>query len=99
MTVIIFSKLLTARLCSIIGITPDHRSRVHEFEPHPGHISFMQIDHEIISMTFLLLPLTEERQLSFTGETMCTGSLSLPRNNVSRLTDWLDMTLIVLTGM
>ena len=26
------------------------------------------------------------------------GGLSLPRNNVGKLTDWLDMTLIVLTG-
>ena len=26
------------------------------------------------------------------------GGLSLPRNSVSRLTNWLDLTLIVLTG-
>ena len=35
--------------------------------------------------------------MSVTGKRTST-KLSLPRKNVSRFTDWLDMTLIVLTG-
>ena len=41
----------------------DHRVRQH---------SFMKIDHEIISMAILSLPLIQVGQLSVTGERMCT---------------------------
>ena len=64
----------------------------------------MEIDHEIISTAILLLPLIQEGQLpvSFEYENLVLinrlGGLSLPRNNASRLTDRLDMTLIVSTG-
>ena len=55
----------------------------------------MEIDHEIISLVILSLPLLQEGQLSVTGESMCTkywltaliGELILPKKSVSRLTD------------
>ena len=34
--------------------------------------SFVEIDHEIISMVILSLPLIQEGQLSVSGERMCT---------------------------
>ena len=35
-------------------------------------LSFVEFVHEIISTAILLLPLIQERQLSVTGERMCT---------------------------
>ena len=63
------------------------------------------IDHEQIS-TAIPFPLIQEGQLSVAGESMCTIKVlvnrlkgkSLPRDSVNRLTDRLDMLLIVLTG-
>ena len=41
--------------------------------PHQGwQHSFMEIDHEIFSTVILSLPLIQERQLSVSGERMCT---------------------------
>ena len=34
--------------------------------------SFVEIDHEIVSMVILFLPLIQEGQLSVSGERMCT---------------------------
>ena len=54
----------------------------------------VEIDHEIISVAILPLPLIQEVQLSVTGESMCTKllvnslGLSLPRNSVSGLPEW-----------
>ena len=39
--------------------------------PARSHI-FVEIDHEIISMVILLLPLIQEGLLSVTSESMCT---------------------------
>ena len=64
----------------------------------------MEIDHAMISTIILALPLIKEGQLSVTGESMCTSTglwlrgLSLSREGVKRLTDWLDKTFTVLTG-
>ena len=65
----------------------------------------MEIEHEIISMIILHLSLIQEEHLSVTGK-VCAQSaglplrrLSLPRKSVNRLTDWLDMTIIVLMGL
>ena len=44
-----------------------------QFNPLFGHISFVLIDHEIISMAILPLPLIQEEQLSVTAESMCTS--------------------------
>ena len=56
--------------------------------------------HEIISTAILSLPLIPIGQLSVTGERMCTkywltSYRSLLRNSVVRLTDRLDMTIVV----
>ena len=37
----------------------------------PGHLTSVEIDHEIISMAIQSLPLIQEGQLSVTGESMC----------------------------
>ena len=36
----------------------------------PGHVPFVQIDHEIFSTVLLPLPLIQEGQLSVTGESI-----------------------------
>ena len=53
----------------------------------------MEIGYEIISTAILSLPLIQVEQLSVTGERNRLGSLS--RNSVVRLTDRLDMTIVV----
>ena len=40
-------------------------------------ISFVEIDHEIISTVILSLPLFQEGQLSVSGERMCTILVNL----------------------
>ena len=42
------------------------------FEPQLGNITFVEIDHEIISTVILPLPLIQEGQLSVTGKIICT---------------------------
>ena len=42
------------------------------FDPQVRQHSFVDIDHEIISMAILSLPLIQEGQLSVSGERMCT---------------------------
>ena len=43
------------------------------FNPHRGwQHSFVEIDNEIFSMVILYLPLFQERQVSVSGERMCT---------------------------
>ena len=44
----------------------------HGFDPHIRQHCFVEIGHEIISVAILSLPLIQERQLSVTGEIMCT---------------------------
>ena len=45
--------------------------------------TFVEIDHEMISMVILLLPLIQEGLLSVTSESMCTKYwLTLPREKV-----------------
>ena len=62
----------------------------------------MAIDHELIAV-ILPLQLIQEGQFSVTGKNMCASTgkplrgLSMPKKSVSRLTDMLDMTSIVLT--
>ena len=43
------------RLHSTVGSVSDRKSKPHKFESQLGHITFVDIDHEIISM--LILPL------------------------------------------
>ena len=49
----------------------DCRSRVCQFESQLSHITFVKIDHEIISTVILPLLLIQEGQLSVTGQSMC----------------------------
>ena len=53
---------MTCRL-TMAKIIPIRRGRQH---------SFVEIDHEIFSTVILSLPLIQERQLSVSGERMCT---------------------------
>ena len=49
---------------SAVGFLADSLSviyRGHEFEPQPGHIAFVERDHEIISI--LSLPLIQRREV------------------------------------
>ena len=38
------------KACSPVGSNPDCRCRGPEFKPQPGHIIFVEVDYEIISM-------------------------------------------------
>ena len=56
----------------------------------------MEIGHEIISTAILSIPLIQVGQLSVTGERMCTKYwLTLRSKPAQRLTDRLDMTIVV----
>ena len=61
-----------AGLRRAVGIASDFRSKGFEFEPQPGHTTFVVVYHEIISTTIHTLPLIKEKQLSLTIESMCT---------------------------
>ena len=51
----------------------DWRPEGRGFNPRRGRQhSFVEIDHEILSMVILSLPLIQEGQLSVSGERMCT---------------------------
>ena len=45
-----------------------------KFESQLGHITFAEIDHEIIFTVILLLPLILEERLSVTDERMCAST-------------------------
>ena len=55
----------------------------------------MEICHEIISTTILSIPLIQARKLSVSGQRMVNRLGGLPRNHVVRITDHLDMTIVV----
>ena len=55
-----------------------------------------KIDHGIISVVILLLPLIQEVQLPVTDKD--TSQISVTTESVHRLTDRLNMTLTMLTG-
>ena len=56
--------------CSAVGSESGCRSRVCEFDPARSH-TFVEIDHEIISMVILLHPLIQEVSLSVTSKSLC----------------------------
>ena len=41
-------------------------------EPQPGHLTLVEIGHEMISTAVLSLPLIQVERLSDSGENMCT---------------------------
>ena len=55
----------------------------------------MEICHEVISTTILSIPLIQAGKLSVSGQRMVNRLGSLPRNRVVRITDHLDMTIVV----
>ena len=73
-----------SNLCSMTRVMKHHtqgtqhcahpcKSLQHQFNPHRGQQhSFVETDHEIFSTVILSLPLIQERQLSVSGERMCT---------------------------
>ena len=61
-----------AGLQCAVGSASDCRSRDCKFEYQLGHITYIRIDHEIISMVILPLNLIEEGQLAVTGKSMYT---------------------------
>ena len=56
-----------------VGCASDWRPGGHGFNPRRGRQHFfVEFDHEIISTVILSLPLIQERQLSVSGERVCT---------------------------
>ena len=55
------------------GFIEQFLSRDYKFEYQLGHITFMKIDHEIISTIILPLPQIQEGQSKVIGESMCTS--------------------------
>ena len=67
----IFTKL--AGLGGSVECASDWKPRGRGFDPRRGRQhSFVDIDHEIFSTVILSLPLSQEGQLSVSGERMCT---------------------------
>ena len=60
-------------LCAV-GSVSDCISRPsgHEFEPHPGQLTFVEIDYEVMSMAVFPFALIQEGQLSVICENICT---------------------------
>ena len=50
----------------------EHTSAVSSESNCESDLDFVEIDHEIISMVILILPLIQEGLLSVTSERMCT---------------------------
>ena len=66
------------------------------FDPMDQQHYLVEIGHEIISMAVLFLPVFHVGPLSVTGErTASTKGQSLPRKSLVRLTDRLDLTIVV----
>ena len=62
-----------SRLQSAVCSASD-RSRGHNFECQLCHVTFMETDHEIISMVILPLPQIQKGQLSVTDKSMCIST-------------------------
>ena len=57
--------------CSAVGSESNCRSKGCEFYPSPVPFTFVEIDHEIISMV-IFLPLIQEEMMSVTSESKHT---------------------------
>ena len=71
-----------------------------KFGSQLGLLTFIEIDHEIISS--FNPPFTDSRRAVVIYCTVlddCLEDYACPRKSVSRLNDWLDMTITVLTGL
>ena len=68
----------------------DWRPGGHGFNPHRGRQhSFVEIDREIFSTVILSFPLIQERQLSVSGERMCTILVNRLENKACTANMWL----------
>ena len=70
-----------AGLHSAVGSASDCRSTCRKFESQHGHMSLVEIYHEIISKAIGYIgpvPRNQERQLSVTGENMRTSTVRFP---------------------
>ena len=66
-------KEIWAGLGGSVGCMSDWRPEGRKFDLHQGRQhSFVDIDHEIISLVILSLRLIQKGQLSVSGERMCT---------------------------
>ena len=80
-----------------------YRSMDLKLGSQPSHISFVEIDHEIVSIIYLPFLLIQEGLLSVNGKRMYKKYWLIvwrtkPAQENCMLTDWLGMTLTVLTG-
>ena len=66
-----YNKVVLAGLHTAVISMPDCRSRGHKFESQLRHTTFVKIDHEIVSLVILPLPLVQEGQLS----SICTSTV------------------------
>ena len=66
--------LIWVALHSTVSCMSDFRYRGHKFESQLYYITFLEIDHEKISMVILTLQLIQEGRLSVTGKSMCTST-------------------------
>ena len=83
--------IIKAGFIRTVSSMSDSKSRGREFKTQRDHITFAEVDHEIISTDILHLPPIQEWQLSVTGEEYVyleqvdrLGGISLPKNNDSR---------------
>ena len=61
---------------SSIAQSVARRTTVQEIAcSNPSSATFVEIDHETISTTFLRLPLIQEGKISVTGESTCTSTV------------------------
>ena len=65
-----------AGLHSTVGSATDCRSRGCKLESLLGHISYVEVDHEIVSTVVLPFILIQEGHLSVSGKSMCTSIFS-----------------------
>ena len=66
---------MVCTIAAVLGsIVQSVASRGQKFESQLHHITFIEIDHEIIYAVILPLLLIQEGQLSVTGKSMCTST-------------------------
>ena len=54
-----------------MGFLSDCRARDGKFKFQLGHVTFVELDHEINSTIILTLLLIQEGELSVTGKSLC----------------------------
>ena len=94
-----------ANLNGSVGCASDWRPEDRGFRPPPPpprgrQHSLVEIGHEIFSMVILSLPLIQERQLSVSGERMCTILVNRLEDYACPVNVWLGkLTLLSMTPL